>query len=63
MKSIRRMMRQVRAMFSGEPADAEMDRELAANLLLEKEMMRKGATSDEARRWRGSSWAEWSRRG
>ena len=33
MKSIRRMMRQVRAMFSGERADAEMERELAAHLL------------------------------
>ena len=51
MKSIRRMMRQVRAMFSGERADAEMERELAAHLLLlEDEMMRKGATPDEARR-------------
>ncbi len=51
MKSIRRMTRQVRAMFSGERADAEMERELAAHLvLLEDEMMRKGATPDEARR-------------
>ena len=51
MKSIRRMMRQVRAMFGGERADAEMERELAAHLLLlEDEMMRKGATPDEARR-------------
>ena len=51
MKSIRRMMWQVRAIFSGERADAEMERELAAHLLLlEDEMMRKGATPDEARR-------------
>jgi len=51
MKRIRRMMRQVRAMFSGERADAEMERELAAHLLLlEDEMMRKGATPEEARR-------------
>jgi hypothetical protein len=51
MKSIRRMMRQVRAMFGGKRADAEMERELAAHLLLlEDEMMRKGATPDEARR-------------
>jgi putative ABC transport system permease protein len=51
MKSIRRMMRQLRAMFSGERADAEMERELAAHLLLlEDEMTRKGATPDEARR-------------
>ncbi len=51
MKSIRRMMRQVRTMLSGERADAEMERELAAHLLLlEDEMMRKGATPDEARR-------------
>ena len=64
MKSIRRMMRQVRAMFSGGGADAEMERELAAHLLLlEDEMMRKGATPAEARGWRGSSWAEWSRCG
>jgi predicted permease len=45
------MMRQVRAVFSGERADAEMERELAAHLLLlEDEMMRKGATPDQARR-------------
>ncbi|HEY1963327.1 MAG TPA: ABC transporter permease, partial [Acidobacteriaceae bacterium] len=51
MKSIRRMMRQVRAKFSGERTDAEIERELAAHLLLlEDEMMRKGATPDEARR-------------
>jgi predicted permease len=51
MKSIRRVMRQVWAMFSGERADAEMERELAAHLvLLEEEMMHKGATPDEARR-------------
>jgi predicted permease len=38
-------------MFSAERADAEMERELAAHLLLlEDEMMRKGAKPDEARR-------------
>jgi predicted permease len=51
MSGIRRMMRQVRAMLNGARADAEMDRELAAHLLLlEDEMMRKGATPEEARR-------------
>ena len=51
MKSIRRIIRRVRAMFGGERADAEMERELAAHLLLlEDEMMRNGATPDEARR-------------
>ena len=51
MKSMRRMIWQVRAMFSGEHADAEMERELATHLhLLEDELMRKGATPDEARR-------------
>jgi len=51
MRSIRRTMRRVQAMFSAERADAEMDRELAAHLLLlEDEMMRKGAAPDEARR-------------
>ena len=34
MKSIRRMMPQVRAMFSGKHTDAEMERELAAHLSL-----------------------------
>lgn len=51
MKRIRRMMRQMQAMFGGKHADAEMERELAAHLLLlEDEMMRKGATPEEARR-------------
>jgi predicted permease len=51
MKSIQRLMRQVRVIFSSERADTEMERELAAHLLLlEEEMMRKGATPDEARR-------------
>ena len=51
MKSIGRLMQRVRAMFSGERADAEMERELVAHLLLlEDEMMRKGATPDEAHR-------------
>ena len=49
--SIRRMVQRVRALWSGERADAEMERELAAHLrLLEDEMMRGGATPDEARR-------------
>jgi predicted permease len=51
MKSIQRLMRQVRVIFSSERADTEMERELAAHLLLlEEEMMRKGATPHEARR-------------
>lgn len=51
MKSIRRMTWRVRAMLNGKGADAEMDRELAAHLLLlEDEMKHKGATPDEARR-------------
>jgi putative ABC transport system permease protein len=51
MKRIRRMIRQVRAILSGNRADAEMERELASHLLLlEDELMRKGATPDEARR-------------
>jgi putative ABC transport system permease protein len=50
MKSIRRIMRQVQAMFGRARADAEMERELAAHLLLlEDEMIRKGATPDKAR--------------
>ena len=51
MKSLRRMVRQAKEMFRRERADAEMERELAAHLvLLEDEMMRRGATPDEARR-------------
>jgi putative ABC transport system permease protein len=51
MKSLWRKLQQMRAMFSSESSDAEMERELAAHLLLlEDEMMRKGATPDEARR-------------
>jgi putative ABC transport system permease protein len=51
MKSIRRMVLRLRSMMNGGRADAELERELAAHLqLLEDEMMRKGATADEARR-------------
>jgi putative ABC transport system permease protein len=51
MKSVRRLMRRLRAMLNGGGVDAEMDRELATHLqLIEDEMMRKGATPEEARR-------------
>jgi putative ABC transport system permease protein len=51
MKSLRRMLRRVRALFGGGRADAEMEREIAAHVvMLEDEMIRRGATPDEARR-------------
>lgn len=51
MKSIRRLMRRALAMFRGVRVDSEMERELVAHLhLLEDDLMRKGATQEEARR-------------